>query len=360
MARNLGRAFDVALSAGGLDCGGACKSEKYSTEELVRVLDVLTADAVGRFDPYPGRADGVRRVPNPDPGELTRCRIRCELVPTIAARLPSPPGRSGRRWSGDLRGRVRAAEPAAPTWARVVPARASCPSARDLHPHRRSAAHVRRARSGLRTAVLPVPEPEALAGVPRVLRQLRARFPTGPLFVICDNFSPHLNTRSPPGASPTGLSWCSPRPTPPGRTGSRPSSPRCATSPSTAATTRHTPRKRLRSPATSAGPTSAPARRDASPSAPRSADSITYPVGFQNPGMVPEQRLQAAVSYSLRRPPRTDRRRSTPTRPAVRSSRCTGWRASCTARLSIRAAEQPSAGQPVHISWTEFAPAQFD
>jgi len=86
----------------------------------------------------------------------------------------------------------------------------------------------------------------------------------------------------------------------------------------------------------------------------------TYPVGFQNPGMVPEQRLQAAVAYSLRRPPRTDRRRSTPTRPAVRSSRCTGWRASCTARLSIRAAEQPSAGQPVHISWTEFAPAQFD
>src|SRR5690349_9267680 len=55
------------------------------------------------------------------------------------------------------------------------------------------------------------------------------------------------------------------------------SSPRCATSPSTAATTPPTPPKRPRSPATSAGPTAAPDPSSSSPSAPRSADPITYP-----------------------------------------------------------------------------------
>ena len=36
------------------------------------------------------------------------------------------------------------------------------------------------------------------------------------------------------------------------------------------------------------------------------------PVGFQNAGMAPDQRFQAAVSYSLRRPPRIGRRRILP------------------------------------------------
>src|SRR6185503_1832880 len=44
-----------------------------------------------------------------------------------------------------------------------------------------------------------------------------------------------------------------------------------------AATTPPTPPKRPRSPATSAGPTAAPDPNSSSPSAPRSADPITYP-----------------------------------------------------------------------------------
>src|SRR4051812_12401092 len=36
------------------------------------------------------------------------------------------------------------------------------------------------------------------------------------------------------------------------------------------------------------------------------------PVGFQNADMAPDQRLQAAISYSLRRPPRIGRRRILP------------------------------------------------
>ena len=40
--------------------------------------------------------------------------------------------------------------------------------------------------------------------------------------------------------------------------------------------------------------------------------SCHHPVGFQNAAMVPDQRLQAAASYSLRSPPRIGRRRIGP------------------------------------------------
>ena len=39
---------------------------------------------------------------------------------------------------------------------------------------------------------------------------------------------------------------------------------------------------------------------------------LDEPVGFQNPAMAPDQRFQAAGSYSLSRPPRTGQRRILP------------------------------------------------
>jgi DDE superfamily endonuclease len=101
------------------------------------------------------------------------------------------------------------------------------------------------------------------------LRQLRTRFPTGRLFVVCDNFSPHRKTEVGDWCTvhdvelvftPTHASWLN-----------------WIEAEFTAATTPPTPRKRPRSPATSAGPTSTPHPSNASPSAPRSADPITYP-----------------------------------------------------------------------------------
>jgi hypothetical protein len=44
----------------------------------------------------------------------------------------------------------------------------------------------------------------------------------------------------------------------------------------------------------------------------RARPRSTGPVGFQNVAMVPDQRLQAAASYSLRSPPRIGRRRIGP------------------------------------------------
>jgi hypothetical protein len=40
----------------------------------------------------------------------------------------------------------------------------------------------------------------------------------------------------------------------------------------------------------------------------RKLRNTSEPVGFQNPTVVPDQRFQAAVSYSLRSPPRIGRR----------------------------------------------------
>jgi hypothetical protein len=48
------------------------------------------------------------------------------------------------------------------------------------------------------------------------LRQLRARFPTGWLHLVCDNFSPHRKADVTLGATTTTSSWCSPRPMSPG------------------------------------------------------------------------------------------------------------------------------------------------
>jgi transposase len=61
------------------------------------------------------------------------------------------------------------AEPPAPARSRLVPQGPAGAAPRDLHPHRRGAADVRRAGSGLGADVLPVPGPQTLAGVPRVL-----------------------------------------------------------------------------------------------------------------------------------------------------------------------------------------------
>ena len=130
------------------------------------------------------------------------------------------------------------------------------------------------------------------------LRQLRRRFPAGRLYVVCDNFSPHHKAevrdlvrrpRRRVGVHPDQRLLA--------ELDRVPSSPRCATSPSTAATTPPTPRKRPRSPATSAGPTSTPTRSGASPSTPRSADPITYPT-------LPD----AALAGSPPGGPRDDRR----------------------------------------------------
>ncbi len=108
------------------------------------------------------------------------------------------------------------------------------------------------------------------------LRQLRARFPRGRLYVVCDNFSPHRKAEVARWCAdhdvelvftPTHASWLN---------WIESEFTACATSPSTAATTPPTPHKKQRSPATSAGPTATPARSDASHPSPRSADPITY------------------------------------------------------------------------------------
>jgi hypothetical protein len=74
---------------------------------------------------------------------------------------------------------------------RLVPPRTAVPAAGDVHPHRRGAAHVRRAGPGLQTAVLPVPGRKRWQELLGFVRQVRSRFPSGQLFVVCDNFSPH-------------------------------------------------------------------------------------------------------------------------------------------------------------------------
>ena len=47
-------------------------------------------------------------------------------------------------------------------------------------------------------------------------RQLRRRFPTGQLYLICDNYGAHHKAEVRAWCAETGSSWCSPRPTPPG------------------------------------------------------------------------------------------------------------------------------------------------
>ena len=47
-------------------------------------------------------------------------------------------------------------------------------------------------------------------------RQLRRRFPTGRLYLICDNYGPHRKEEVRTWCAATASSWCSPRPTPPG------------------------------------------------------------------------------------------------------------------------------------------------
>lgn len=90
------------------------------------------------------------------------------------------------------------------------------------------------------------------------LRQLRARFSAGALYVICDNFSPHKKTQVADWCAvndvelvftPTNASWLN---------WIESEFTALPTSPSTAATTPATPHKKPPSPATSAGATSTP------------------------------------------------------------------------------------------------------
>lgn len=62
------------------------------------------------------------------------------------------------------------AEPATSTRPGLVPLRVSGTAAGDLPPHRRHPAHARRPRFGQRTDVLPIPRPQTLARVPRLLQ----------------------------------------------------------------------------------------------------------------------------------------------------------------------------------------------
>ena len=48
------------------------------------------------------------------------------------------------------------------------------------------------------------------------LRQLRARFPTGRLYVVCDNFSLHKKSQVIDWCADHGVERCSPRATRPG------------------------------------------------------------------------------------------------------------------------------------------------
>ncbi|MEQ4306319.1 IS630 family transposase, partial [Plantactinospora sp. B6F1] len=107
------------------------------------------------------------------------------------------------------------------------------------------------------------------------LKTLRARWPDQKLYLIVDNFSPHKHPEVRAWCAahqvdlvflPTYSSWLN---------GSRPSSPPCGTSPSTAPITAATPNRTPRSATTSAGATNARSRRHHSPPAPRSATRIT-------------------------------------------------------------------------------------
>jgi DDE superfamily endonuclease len=93
--------------------------------------------------------------------------------------------------AGDLRGRVRAAEPAAPTRPGLVPSR---------RPARLRATYnlyggVRHMLAGLDLAsgqlFYRLRDRKRWQEFLAFLRQLRARFPAGRLHIVCDNFSPH-------------------------------------------------------------------------------------------------------------------------------------------------------------------------
>ncbi|MFI2162783.1 helix-turn-helix domain-containing protein [Streptomyces olivaceoviridis] len=98
---------------------------------------------------------------------------------------------SARRRTGDMRRRVRAAEPDAPQGQGMGAGEAPAQAAGHLQPLQRRDAHARRSRSGHRQAVLPHPPAQALARVPRPAQALRARWPGQKLYVVLDNFSPH-------------------------------------------------------------------------------------------------------------------------------------------------------------------------
>jgi hypothetical protein len=167
---------------------------------------------------------GHQNLETPQPGNTAATPTSPPRRPASSPSMTRPPTWPGRRRSGprgrpgDLRGRVRAAEPAAPTRARVVPARAPCPSARDLHPHRGSAAHVRRAGPGLRAAVLPVVrDPKTPAGVSRVPPPTACPVPDRAAVRRLRQLLPAPQTR---GRGLVRRTWgrvdCSPRPTPHG------------------------------------------------------------------------------------------------------------------------------------------------
>ena len=71
------------------------------------------------------------------------------------------------------------------------PTRPPGPAARHLQPHRRGAAHVRRADLATGQMFYRFRDRKRWQEFLGFLKQLRARFPTGKLYVVCDNFSPH-------------------------------------------------------------------------------------------------------------------------------------------------------------------------
>ena len=191
---------------------------------------------------------------------------------------PRPLRPPTRRRPGGLCRRVRAAEPATPPWAWLVPPWPAGAAACDLHPYRRGPAHARRAGPGVGADVLPVPRPQALDRVPRLLPPATAAVPDRAAL-------PDLRQLR---ATSEGRGRDLVR-RPRHRAGVHPVQRVLAEldrSRVHRAALLHPRRQRLplphspgepRSPATYAGPTATPSPSGASRSAPRSADRITCP-----------------------------------------------------------------------------------
>src|SRR5690606_32688598 len=124
-----------------------------------------------------------------------RSRLRHQDAP--GARPVRP---SARRRQGDLRRRVRAAEPATPPRPRLAAPPPAGTAARHLHPPAGRAAHDRRLDLATGKLYYRIRDRKRWQEFLDFLKTLRRRWPADRLYVILDNFSPHKH--------PQVRAWC--------------------------------------------------------------------------------------------------------------------------------------------------------
>jgi hypothetical protein len=160
---------------------------------------------------HPDASDGATRTPA-SPGSGVPDEDEPDPRPLRPVRGRADP----RQGASDLRGRVRAVEPAASAWPRLVPDRPPGTAARDLPPLRRGTKPAGRTGSDLGADVLPAARPQAMAGVPGVPAPTTRPVPPRVAARRLRQLSPRTaSSRSATGATLTMSSWSSPRPMPP-------------------------------------------------------------------------------------------------------------------------------------------------